>query len=112
MTEKRKETRFAIEARIKWANSNRIIESNTRDISYSGVFVETLAPCAIGEKIKITIPVINGTIETEGEVRWIREDEEGIPEGMGIYFLRELSRAEKDAVKIMLIGSNTETLIG
>ena len=54
MTEKRKETRFAYEAPIKWANSNRIIESNTRDISYSGVFVETLAPCAIGEKIKIT----------------------------------------------------------
>ena len=112
MTEKRKETRFAISAPIKWSNSNRIIESNTRDISYSGVFVETLPPCEVGEKIKITIPVVNEAVETEGEVRWIREDESGNPEGMGIYFLRELTFAEKNAIKIMLIGSETETLIG
>lgn len=112
MTERRKEPRFTITAAIKWSNGNRIIESNTRDISYSGVFVETLAPCEVGETIKISIPIVSGTIEVEGEVRWIREDDEGHPEGMGIYFLRELSFAERNAIKIMLIGSDTETLIG
>lgn len=112
MTEKRKEPRFAIDAPIKWSNSNRIIESNTRDISYSGVFIETLAPCEVGERIKISIPIVSGTIDVEGEVRWVREGDDGALEGMGVYFLRELNFAERNAIKIMLIGSETETLIG
>lgn len=112
MTEKRKEPRFTINVPIKWSNSNRIIESSTRDISYSGVFVETLAPCEVGETIMISIPITNGTINIEGEVRWIREGNDGYPEGMGVYFLRDFTLAERNEIKIMLIGSETETLIG
>jgi len=112
MNEKRKEPRFLIDVPIKWKNSNRIIESVTKDISYSGVFVETLAPCEVGERINISIPVVNGSIEMEGEVRWIRVGDDGYPEGMGVYFLRDLTSAEKSLMRIMLIGSKTETLIG
>jgi len=113
MTEKRSEMRFSVSVPIRWTNANRIIESSTRDISYSGVFIQTLAPCSIGDKINATIPVENGDtkIQIEGEVRWIRVDENGNPEGMGVFFLRDLTPTERVAMEAMLIDSNTETLI-
>ena len=111
MTDKRREHRFVIDVPVKWENANRVIESSTKDISYSGVFIETLAPCAVRDILNITVPVGAETLEIEGEVRWLRLDEDGTSEGMGVYFLRELTPTERSAVKGMLAGSQTETLI-
>jgi len=112
MIERRKEIRFTIDAPISWENSNRIIEASAKDISYNGVFIETLAPCNIRGVVNVRIPLGEETLKIEGEVRWIRQDENGNATGMGIYFLRNLTESERSAMAAMLSRSSTETLIG
>lgn len=112
MIERRKETRFTITAPVSWKNSNRIIEASAKDISYSGMFIETLAPCNLRGVVNVIIPMGEETLEIEGEVRWVREDEDGNATGMGIYFLRNLTESERSAMTAMLSRSSTETLIG
>ena len=112
MVERRREARFTVNAPIEWENNNRVIEALTKDISYSGVFIETLAPCNLRDIVNIALPIGSDLLEIEGEVRWIRQDEDGNATGMGIYFLRELSEKETQAVTLMISRSSTETLVG
>lgn len=112
MIDRRKDVRFTVNAPVKWENNNRIIEALTKDISYSGVFIETLAPCNLHDVVNVSIPMGTETLEIEGEVRWIRKSSDGTFEGMGIYFLRDLTETEHSTMTVMLSRSSTETLIG
>lgn len=121
--EKRKYERYEIDVPISVNTENRIIETWTKDISYSGCFIKTNAPYAIGDIIKLNI-----TTEVKGIgdlvhgdysltpitaiVRWQRTNSNMSQEfeGMGVEFIN-LTPAQKNEIEKILLISETETYI-
>ena len=80
--EKRKHPRVPCNAPIEYALKNRTYRNLSRDISTSGLFVETWNSASIGEAITLLIPLDNQEpIKIEGKV--VRTD----PQGIGVEFI-------------------------
>lgn len=58
----------------------------TRDVSRRGLFLETVEPRPVGERLRMLVrhPVSGRELPVEGVVRWVREPRGEDPAGMGI----------------------------
>ena len=84
MTEKRKYPRQAVDLRasIRVDGTDRVIETEVKDLSVGGVFVFTdnKLPFAANVKVFIAFPPPTGVIELPAVVRW------GTDNGVGLQF--------------------------
>lgn len=92
VSNKRQHNRIPLEIDIDFASESNFYNGFTENISEGGVFVATYEQKGMGEKVslKFRLPDSNETIECEGEVRWIREQNADTPDvspGIGIRFI-------------------------
>ncbi len=81
--EKRNHHRMPCSAAIEFAIQDQIHRNLSRDISESGVFIETWDSFPVGEEVTLTVPLSNNPegVKVAGKV--VRADNKGI----GIKFL-------------------------
>jgi Tfp pilus assembly protein PilZ len=81
--DQRKHARKRYSKHIIFAARNKILSGITKDISPSGVFIETRDRLEVGQTVTLTIPLKNDrNAKIKGEVTWAG------PEGFGVKFLR------------------------
>lgn len=80
--DQRKNTRKRYSKSIIFATQNKILNGITKNISPSGVFIETHHPIEVGQIVTLFVPLKNTkNARIKGEVVWAG------PEGFGIKFL-------------------------
>lgn len=104
--ERRRYKRVAIELPVDYCSNKFLQFRKTRNISLSGMFLETenIEPGGIKAKLFLNFEGIDGALEVEGEVVWNRaqidkKEETAYPAGMGIRFAKLSSLAEKEISK-------------
>ena len=84
----RRAERVPLEARITMASQSNFWTGFSENLSEGGVFVASPAPPAVGELVPVHIETEDGrAMLVWGEVRWHREEEDGVVSGCGIQFL-------------------------
>ncbi|MEC7985425.1 MAG: TIGR02266 family protein [Myxococcota bacterium] len=80
--------RIRMEAKITLRSQTNFFVGFSENISEGGIFIATQSPPDIGEKVEITIPLLDGTqsVNVEGIVRWHRSMSNGMPAGCGVQF--------------------------
>jgi uncharacterized protein (TIGR02266 family) len=92
---RRRSIRLALHANVTMKSETNFFAAMTENISDGGVFVATLSPPEIGEKVKLQISVEGeGGVVVNGVVRWLRTSEDGYS-GCGIQFVNLSSQAEQ-----------------
>ena len=107
---RRKSLRLALHANVTMRSETNFFSAMTENISDGGVFVATLSPPDIGEKVKLQISVEGeGGIVVSGIVRWLRSSEDGYS-GCGIQF-ENLSPEGKRAVDTLVSSIQRDPLL-
>jgi uncharacterized protein (TIGR02266 family) len=107
---RRKSLRLALHANVTMRSETNFFSAMTENISDGGVFVATLSPPDIGEKVKLQISVEGeGGIVVSGIVRWLRSSEDGYS-GCGIQF-ENLSPEGKRAVDTLVSSIERDPLL-
>ena len=107
---RRKSLRLALHANVTMRSETNFFSAMTENISDGGVFVATLSPPDIGEKVKLQISVEGeGGIVVSGIVRWLRTSEDGYS-GCGIQF-ENLSPEGKKAVDTLVESIQRDPLL-
>ena len=92
---RRRSIRLALHANVTMKSETNFFAAMTENISDGGVFVATLSPPEIGEKVKLQISVEGeGGVVVNGVVRWLRTSEDGYS-GCGIQFVNLSPQAEQ-----------------
>jgi hypothetical protein len=80
--DQRKHVRMRYSKSIIFATQNKILNGITKDISPSGVFIETQHRLEVGQTVTLTIPLKNARYaKIKSEIIWAG------PEGFGVKFL-------------------------
>ena len=95
--EKRACPRVSLAVEINFASESHFYAGLSGDLSEGGVFVETYRELPIGSEVALEFSLPNGTVTTQGSVRWHRDASDSSPPGIGIAF-DDLSADEKNVV--------------
>jgi uncharacterized protein (TIGR02266 family) len=72
---------------LEFAHDSHFFAGLSQDISEGGIFVATYERLPIGTGLSLTFEIQEGSVEVRGEVRWIRDAEQGDHRpGLGIAF--------------------------
>jgi len=86
--ENRNHARLSLTAKVTMASQSNFFSGFTENVSEGGIFVSTLSPPEVGTMVGLKVAVGDGEpIDIEGEVRWLRSDEDGNYTGCGVKFL-------------------------
>jgi len=85
---RRRNQRLALELELEFTEDTHFYAGITQDLSQGGVFVATYRVLPVGTHLWLSFDLPDGThVHTRGEVRWIREQQEGsLRPGMGVAF--------------------------
>jgi uncharacterized protein (TIGR02266 family) len=89
-SEQRGHQRVDLEAEVTLESDHNFYTGLTADISAGGLFVacEELRPVGTRLRVRFSLPGGGGSIETDAEVRWVRDPQcSSLPPGMGLRFL-------------------------
>ncbi len=107
----RKTERVPLEARITMASQTNFWTGFSENLSEGGVFVSTPNPPALGDVVPVHLQLEDGrAVLIWGEVRWMREEEDGSHSGCGIQFLNVDARG-KAMLCEMMHGTGKEPLL-
>jgi hypothetical protein len=76
---------FRLEVDIEGRDS---VTCKTFDVNDAGCFLVTDAKFRVGEKLAMTLHMIDSPVQVEGEVVWVSDGKGGRPPGIGIRFAR------------------------
>ena len=98
--------RITMEAKVTLRSQTNFFVGFSENISEGGLFIATQSPPEIGEKIEVTIPLLDGTqsVCVEGIVRWHRSMTNGMPAGCGVQFIdisESAAAALEEVVRIL-----------
>ncbi len=96
--ERRTKPRLKLDLEISLTSETHVFVGLTGDISTGGVFVPTYQLKPIGSLIDIEFTLPTGLVQAKGEVRWIREQSDYAPPGIGIAFL-ELPTEDRERIE-------------
>lgn len=101
--DKRQHSRIPLEVDVDFSSESNFYNGFAENISEGGLFVATYELKHVGDKValKFRLPDSAETIECDGEVRWIREQNADTPDvspGLGIRFLN-MSPAQQHRVE-------------
>ena len=82
-----REQRMRLNAKVTIRSQTNFFMGFSENISEGGVFISTLSPPSIGEKIDVQMPVGDGTVVVHGIVRWHRQQPDGSLSGCGVQFI-------------------------
>ncbi len=109
--ERRTAIRMKLHANVTITSESNFFMGLSENISEGGLFVSTLSPPAMGERVELAIAVDDADpVPVSGVVRWHRTDEHGVASGCGVEFL-DLADDARRAIEAMLIGLEKEPLL-
>ncbi len=76
---------FRLEVDIEGRDS---VSCKTFDVNDAGCFLVTEAKFGVGEKLSMTLHMIESPVKVEGEVVWVSDGTSGRPRGIGVRFSR------------------------
>ena len=80
--------RLTLHAHLSAQSEDNLFTGLTENISEGGVFVATLSPPSVGQRIQLKLSLDESDdFEVDGEVRWIRYDDQGDATGCGVQFV-------------------------
>ncbi len=108
--ENRNSMRMVLHAQVNMKSESNFFMGFTENISEGGVFVSTLSPPAMGEKVELAVGVEDGEpISLIGTVRWHRTDDDGNPTGCGVQF-DEMDDDQRRTMEMLLVTLEKEPL--
>lgn len=92
MSKSREYPRQPIKIRVDFTSDDSVQSVFSLNISAGGIFLASQKPLPPGSRVvlHLNLPSLEGAVEVLGEVVWNNlhhEDNNGLPEGMGIRFL-------------------------
>ena len=109
--ERRTAIRMKLHAKVNISSESNFFMGLTENISEGGIFVSSLSPPAMGERVELAITIEEGEpIPVVGVVRWHRTDEDGNTTGCGVQFT-ELEDDSRRLIETMLLGLEKEPLL-
>ena len=95
--------RLRMSAKITVRSQTNFFMGFSENISEGGVFLSTMSPPGVGEKIEVSIPLGDGDrqVVVEGIVRWHRQRADGSATGCGVQFL-DISPEAKSALENLI----------
>ena len=107
----RKSMRLGLHANITSDSDTNFFAGFAENISEGGVFISTYSPPEIGKVVAIRISVLGEQeLIVQGEVRWIRTDDESMAIGCGVAF-RSLDERQREVLGIMLTTAERDPLL-
>ncbi len=108
--ERRKTTRMKLHAKVTVQSESNFFMGFTENISEGGIFVSSLSPPALGERVELSVAVEDSEpISVSGVVRWHRQGPDGATSGCGVEF-GDISDDLRRQVEALLIGLEKEPL--
>lgn len=95
--ERRKHPRVSITVAVSITSGHNFYVGRTRDISESGLFIETPIGIDIGSRVDVKLELGRKQFSLESEVIWALADEAGKTTGVGVRFV-QLTQAARDAI--------------
>ena len=81
-----RQQRMRLNAKVTIRSQTNFFMGFSENISEGGVFISTLSPPNIGEKIEVNIPIGEKSMVVHGVVRWHRQQADGSLSGCGVEF--------------------------
>jgi Tfp pilus assembly protein PilZ len=100
--EQRRHPRVAVSAKVDISSGANFYVGTTRDLSLSGLFVETTAGVAVGMPIVLRLDLLGKASEIPAEVVWVLQDDAGHIAGAGVRFL-ELSEELRKRIEAFMV---------
>lgn len=108
--EKRTAMRMVLHAQVNIKSESNFFMGFTENISEGGIFVSTLSPPEVGEKVELAVAVDGGEpLPLIGTVRWHRTGEDGNPTGCGVQF-DEIDDDQRRTIEMLLVTLEKEPL--
>ena len=108
--EKRTAMRMVLHAQVNVKSESNFFMGFTENISEGGIFVSTLSPPDMGEKVELAVAVEGGDpIPLVGTVRWHRTGEDGNPTGCGVQF-DAMDDDQRRTIEMLLVTLEKEPL--
>jgi len=87
--EHRQSPRLRYEASVELESDDRFYTGFSRNISGGGLFIGVASPPPVGTRlmVRFRLPTLEDPVETEAEVRWVRDGAGEVMPGMGVRFL-------------------------
>lgn len=103
VSDKRQHNRVPLEVDVDFSSESNFYNGFMENISQGGLFVATWELRKLGERVKLKFRLPDSTelIECDGEVRWLREQNQDTPEvppGLGIRFV-DMTPAQQSRVE-------------
>jgi uncharacterized protein (TIGR02266 family) len=87
--ERRRRERHNCEFEVEFLSDTHFMSGITQDLSEGGIFIATYQRLPIGTKVELSFELPGEQrVETEGEVRWIRDERGDTRPGLGIAFTK------------------------
>lgn len=100
--ERRRHVRESFKAEITVTSATNFFMGFSEDISEGGLFISTMSPPPVGERITMDIKVADGSFVTvEGEVRWHRYVTNTVT-GCGVQFSELSPEAQRSFEQLLL----------
>ncbi|MBI4791885.1 MAG: PilZ domain-containing protein [Deltaproteobacteria bacterium] len=100
--EKRKSPRIPVQFDVTILHDEDYLISFTRDISADGMFINTPAPLAKGEKITVGFAIgAEKAISVKAKIIWVNVDCPEIDRGMGIKFINVSPKTKKSILLLV-----------
>jgi uncharacterized protein (TIGR02266 family) len=108
--ERRVAMRMVLHAQVNLKSESNFFMGFTENISEGGIFVSTLSPPDMGEKVELSVGVEGSEQMTiKGTVRWHRTGDDGNPTGCGVQF-DEIDDDTRRAIEMLLVTLEKEPL--
>ncbi len=88
-------------ARVHRDGPDRFFMGLSENISLGGVFIESLCPPEVGERIALVVGPESRPLRVDGVVRWHRVDQEGNLTGCGVQF-QHLDTSRQQALRTFM----------
>jgi len=109
--ERRTSMRMKLHAKVTISSESNFFMGLTENISEGGIFVASLSPPSMGERVELAITVEDAEpIPVVGVVRWHRTDDDGNTTGCGVEFTG-LDDDTRRSIEAMLLGLEKEPLL-
>ena len=108
--ERRTSMRMKLHAKVTVQSESNFFMGFSENISEGGIFVSSLSPPALGERVELSVAVEDSEpLVIVGVVRWHRQGPDGATAGCGVEF-DNLTDAARRQVEALLIGLEKEPL--
>ena len=103
MEEKRIASRIKASMVLAFSSAGDFLFANVKDISCSGVFVETETMLSVDTELalRIRLPLDLEMMDIAGRVVWVKQSSSESPSGMGIEFVK-MSHAHKRKINTFI----------